>query len=122
MRGAGTRSTAVLALAGVAALLAGCTSGSEAAVERPEGAIRLVDTQPRAIGDLRVVVGNVSGDSAALSVAGGEGDPETADVEVGDVVELKGHSFEVVDVVDDTEVSEQDGTGASGAAVWVLVD
>jgi hypothetical protein len=122
MRGPRTVSAAAFALAGVALLLSGCTPESEAAVERPEGSIRLVDTQPRAIGDLRVVVGNISGDTAALSVAGGDGGPETADVTVGDVVELKGRSFEVVDVVDDTEVSEGDGTGASGAAIWVLVD
>lgn len=119
----GTRTVqAALALVGAAVLLTGCTQETEAAVERPEGSVRLVDTQPRAVGDVRVVVGNISADSAALSVAGGEGPPETADVAVGDVVELKGHSFKVVDIVDDDEVSEGDGEGASRAAVWVLVD
>lgn len=120
MRRAGPARVAV-ALLGAVGLLCACAPEAAPEVEHPEGSVRLVDTQPRTIGDVTAVVGNVTQGSAVLSVAG-DGEPaEAVDVAVGDVVELQGHTFEVVDIVED-EVSAGEGVGASTAAVWVVVD
>jgi hypothetical protein len=111
-----------LALLGAIGLLGGCGQQEEAVVEHPEGSVQLVETQPRQIGDIRVVAADVAADSAYLSVAGGSGPAEGVDVAVGDVVELKGHSFEIVDIVPDPDAADSHADGASRAAVWVVVD
>ena len=91
-------------------------------MEHPKDAVRLVANQPQRVGEVRAVVGNIEGGSAFLSVSGETGPADGAEVKVGDTVDLKGHSFEIVDIVADPGASKSDQDGASVAAVWVLVD
>jgi len=107
----------------VVAGLTGCAKG-ETEVEHPQDAVRLVANQPQRVGEVRAVVGNIEDGSAFLSVSvsGETGPADGVDVEVGDTVDLKGHSFEIVDIVPDPGASKSDQDGASVAAVWVLVD
>jgi hypothetical protein len=102
-------------------VLAGCAE-QEAPVDHPDGSIRLVANQPQNVGDLRAVVANIDEESAFLSVSGGAGETARSEVAVGDVVEMQGHSFEIIDIVGDPDAAGSDQDGASTAAVWVLVD
>lgn len=99
-------------------LLTGCGQEGGTQVEHPEGAVRLVENQPRQVGGLRLVAADIAEDRAFLGAGDGDGPADSANVSVGDVVELKGQSFEVLEIVVDTSGSTEDG--GSNGSVWLL--
>lgn len=99
-------------------LLTGCGQEGGTQVEHPEGSVRLVENQPRQMGEVSVVVSAVTGDSAFIGASNGDGPAVSVDVAVGDVVELKGMTFEILGIDEDSSGSSEDG--GSNAAVWVL--
>jgi len=103
----------VLLLA-VALTVAGCGSDEP---EIPEGAIQLVENQPSSWEGLSLVASNIWDDSAVLVVADEDGPADNAGVEVGERVTIKGHTFELVSIYEDTSDAPP---GGSRSYAWVL--
>lgn len=99
--------TAVLALGGC---------GDDTA-EQPDGAVQLRENQPTPVGDVRLVAGNIWDDSIVLSVDDGDGPAANADLTVGERATIKGRSFELLSVHEDTQES---APGGSESYAWVL--
>jgi len=110
MRGRGTwRWTALLV-----AVLALAACGDDAL---PDGAVQLRENQPTPVGDLSLVAGNIWDESIVLSVSDGVGPAEVADLAVGERATVKGRTFELLRVHEDTSES---APGGSGSYAWVL--
>ncbi|MCC2312626.1 hypothetical protein LJN51_00200 [Cellulomonas sp. zg-B12] len=105
----------MLSAVGLAAVLA--LAGCDDAPERPEGAVELRENQPASVGDVRLVASNIWDDSAVLVVADGDGPADNAGVEVGERVTIKGHTFELVSIYEDTSDAPP---GGSRSYAWVL--
>ncbi|MCL3860034.1 hypothetical protein [Actinotalea sp. K2] len=101
------------------ALVAGCTT-QEDPVDRPEGAVALVQNQPTSVGDVTVVASNIREGSAAISVVGGaEGSAaQGGRVALGEAATFGDLTFEVVDIVLAQDRSGEPGSDTS--TVWIL--
>lgn len=88
-------------MAVAAALLAGCGSDRP---EPVEDATRLEQNLPTEVDGVRVVAYNPTEDSGVVAVDG-----ERREVTVGDVVEVGGVDFEVVQIVPDSDAEGPDG-------------
>lgn len=114
-----SRAGAAIALLAAAALVAGCTT-QEDPVDRPEGAVALVQNRPTPVGEVTVVASNVRADSAAISVVGREAGAEAQGDRVapGQSATIGGLTFEVLDIVLSQDRGGEPGSDTS--TVWIL--
>lgn len=108
------RGSSWVALVAAVLVLGGCGGVSP---EQPEGAVQLRQNQPTPVGDLHLVAGNIWDDSIVLSVDDGDGAAENAGLTVGERATIKGRSFELLSVHEDTARS---APGGSESYAWVL--
>lgn len=107
-------------LASVAVLLAvvvGLSACGDQASEPPDGAARLRENVPTTVDGVVLVAANVWDDSIVLTADDGDGAAEDAGIAVGERATLKGRTYELVSVHEDTSSS---APGGSGSYAWVL--
>lgn len=89
-------------------------------MDRPEGAVALVQNLPTPVGDVTVVASNVRQDSAAVSVVGGEAGAtaQGGRVVLGESATFGDLTFEVVEIVLSQDRGGEPGSDTS--TVWIL--
>lgn len=87
------------------------------APEQPEGAVQLRENQPTRVDDVSLAASNIWDETIVLSVDDGDGAAESAGLSVGERATVKGRSFELLSVHED---SGDTAPGGSRSFAWVL--